>query len=373
MLDPFPGSSDRKGRGDMERIRIQIQTKDTYYGSVLQRVLTRHYRGFVVQVTDELGKTTGHFDLRLTDEKEAAKDGVILLVETPAEEDLDERAVPRRLFKYTTARQMAGKLLKLAGEKRGHIIRAGEEGTVYAVAASRGGAGCTTLALALAGELAMAHGAEVLFLSMEQILSGASRPGSAGGTAQDLREHLLRYLDEEAPPDPSPALWRDDRGVYRFTHSAGENPLISLEGDVMTAWVSHVIGSLGITHVVADTGNLLTEASCALIRGAERLLFIVGEEARDRDHLSVLAGEAGMGVYDQIIRIESETEETEGDVEIPDDTGKREESAPPSFRIPREERIDPAGDSGVIDRSGLFGSAVGRLVNRLERERMRED
>ncbi len=350
----------------MESVRVHIKTREEAFGTLLQEVLVRNYRGFVVslEVVDEERGARIPADVILCDEEDLCDEGDVLLVERPSEEVWEEEKDLFRLFRYTDAPAMIDRILAICSLRRGRMIYyspEGREAELFVVLSAHGGSGVTTISRALAKELA--GRAKVLWLTASQI------PEEIGtGDGVTLRDLLFVGCGNDfADWDEMAwgrALVQDTSGVMRIRLPKGENPLLGLTYEATLAFLSLVSRSGRFDYLVADGGAFLTHAVCALAEAADRLLFLRGEGERDRQFLRLLEQYSGRGTPEKLWSLKnyclppSEDAELERKVAILYGYGAEEEEA--VFRIPR----DPEAFEGSRDArpDSLFSAAIAKMT-----------
>ena len=116
------------------------------------------------------------------------------------------------------------------------------------------------------------------------------------GTAGDLLEQ---------------SLWQEEYDVDLLWYESGENPLCGLDRETMAKFLLW-LGSSRFDGIFIDGASRLTPALEAAAEAADQILFLTGEEMRDRNFLNLLKRRGGSGleqktllVYDRYAPTES--------------------------------------------------------------------
>lgn len=315
----------------MEIISLLIRTRDAEYGRILQEVLKRNYRGFLISLEvagadgeeREMDRPRGEtgsgwgIDLCLCD-------GDDLFRETKERgEELGEKAVlltdrpavgARMLFKYAPAREMIGRILALCGEVLHRRIYFDVHGTlkIIGVFAAGGGRGCSTVSEAIARELVRFYRARVLLLSMDQFPQGHRR-GAAGEVG--ARELLYRLVvDRDAAKNAQGqdllwerACWTDAYGVARLYADTDFSVFAGASQGEWQAFLMALAASRRYTHLVVDMGERITPCYFGALGAADRLVFLTEHDGREEDFLAHLMRRGGSGVREKFLPVENHT------------------------------------------------------------------
>jgi hypothetical protein len=136
-----------------------------------------------------------------------------------------------------------------------------------------GGAGASSVALGLAGELSAYRDKKVLYLNFEAFESPRLGTGGRMTDRADMSRFLFAFLGEgkeaNATSDPfrssgspvsaAPYMARDDYGVMRFPPFPGFNRLRELRGAELGRFMRDVVGETGADMVIADWGGGITD------------------------------------------------------------------------------------------------------------------
>lgn len=384
----------------MEIISLRIRTKDEAYGEVLATVLKRNYAGFLITaeslqecVTEEeeaAGQRSGTggwgLDLALCDEKSALEDGEVLLVDSPALENVGEdgqRTVqegPVCLFKYQPAREMIGKILGLCSARmHRQIFRPrGERCRIVGVFSGAGGTGCTAVSLALAQMSARLRGSRPLVVPLGQLPRGGAMAPAAG--VMPVREYIYRTLRDTSDGGESllpAAVACDAFGVGRFAGLAGENPFYRLSGEAMKRMLKEMSGG-DYDRLFLDVGTVLNEASYTVLRAADRLVMLAEDPEEDRLLCEHLRTACGGGVLQKIIPVRNSCRQHGTpaiDKFYEDDEQMEQETWNPAgiqLRIPPEPALETGYSAAlretVFPLEGSFADAVFDLLTLLDRD-----
>jgi hypothetical protein len=142
-----------------------------------------------------------------------------------------------------------------------------------------GGAGTSSMALGLAGEMSAYRGKKTVYLSFEPVEAhglGVSARMAGAGDASGYLFGFVRSLSpgKDGPPAVAPYLARDDFGTRRFRPSAGLNSLHELTGDILVRFIETVCSGVGPDVVVLDWGTMTTGDARVWARASHRTVLV---------------------------------------------------------------------------------------------------
>lgn len=280
----------------MENIVIGIVSADRDYCKALGLSLMSVCDDFIIRYYEtgrfvsEWGSYNGEgeycdsFDLILWDGREIEDTfggKMIYLAEKASQVRQDHREKKFSLYKYCGATAMTSAIFEIYTSLtgRGTAFIKKDAVDLIAVGSWEGGAGCTTVTLAVAQELRRFHGSRILIISLETIES-TSKYFDYVPEVKSIGEYLYRVLPERilSPDRPSPFLEsyvvRDLYGIEAFAPSRGINPVSGLcEGDVQKL-LATIIDSGRYDAVLIDMGTCLTKAAVAVMEMADKICFV---------------------------------------------------------------------------------------------------
>lgn len=288
----------------MENITIALVTDDSRYGRALSRGLQHCNRGFVIDIfgrdrflerwAEEGEAFRDAFDLILWDGEEAEGsgcDGMVRLTEHSAEGDM-------QIGKYLPAGAFTAEIFRAYEACTGRLPagRRSAEISLIAFSSFQGGAGCSTIAMAVGQELAGFFGRRVLYLSLDEVEATGEFmdcPGEVGRIGEYLyrlfhgRQEGLPYLDR--------FLVRDGYGLQAIPPSNGRNPLRDLSRGEMERVMAALMESGQFDAILIDAGTCCCDAGIAALRMADRVCSIVrhAQPRREAAYNSCMRSELG--------------------------------------------------------------------------------
>lgn len=150
---------------------------------------------------------------------------------------------------------------------------------VISVLGLEGGAGASSIALGLAGELSAYRAKNILYLSMEAFESpylGVSAAMSGGSEVSAFMFHFLRAGEgRESIPSALHFISRDDYGVSRFVPTVGLGRLRELSGEALGRFVRELSCDLGADFVFIDWGSCIGEDTAEWMADSSAALFVM--------------------------------------------------------------------------------------------------
>lgn len=315
----------------METIRVQILMGDEDYGSALGEALKRSYGGFIIYLGqgnsagEKKEKAIGEADIVLFDDMRRKSDRCVYLVEKPSQVDEEKHIY----YKYDTGRNLANNVLSSYSRMVGRriIYSSKKNPFLLGIHSASGGSGSTSVALAMCQELQRFRGLNTLYISMDEFDS-AQGYFSCGGT-KGMRDYLYYVIaeEEERYSFIEEYLRFDDYGVEAFNSFSGRNPLADLTENEFRAFLSVIFASGRYDAILFDCGNNTFESSLCAMRIADKLLFIKGEDGRDKPYLTYLQHRCSEDVWEKMMSVVNLHEELTENLhdEKKEDAGEAEE------------------------------------------------
>lgn len=272
-------------------LKIILITTDADYAAAFAEAVAATQRGFIVCV-----EKTRKSGLAV-----AGKSGDAVLLTDMKDGEL-ALAVPHTAVRLSVPHESAGtperqlSVNKYAG--CGHICSAvrrscpgmhgpgnGDTGRntdggtiVISLLGIEGGAGTSSIALGLAGELSAHRGRKVMVLSFETFespyLGAGPRMRGSGDVADFLFGFLRTGIGEQTRLQAAPYLWRDDNGVIRFMPSIGTNRLCELTGAFRERFVDAVAAEVRPDVILLDMGSCIDADAREWMRASASVIFV---------------------------------------------------------------------------------------------------
>ena len=280
----------------MENIKIGIVSADQDYSkalglslmSVCDDFIIGYYdtRHFISEWNAYKGDDTYNeqFDIILWDGKEVADTycgNIILLAEKASLVKMDFDAKKFSLYKYCGAAAMTASIFEvytcLTG--RGTVFIRKDKVNLIAFGSWEGGAGCSTITLAVAQEMRRFRGSRVLVISLETVES-TLKFFEYVPELKCIGEYLYRVLPEETitgervTPFIDSYIVRDLYGIEAFAPSKSKNPLVDLEKLEIQKFIASLIDSGRYDAILIDMGTCLTNAAMAAMEMAGKTCFV---------------------------------------------------------------------------------------------------
>ena len=367
----------------MENIFVAIVTWDKEYGRSLSLAMLSICRGFIIRIFDaeEFLEENRDFDIVLWDGEEAKNSyggRIVYLAEKPSE--VARNMVESRycLYKYASATSMVASIFEiyeaLTGRRAVNLKR--QDVRIFAFTSSKGGAGCTTMAMAAAQEFCRFQGKRVLYLSFEELDSSGSyfpQNPTAKSTAVYLYELFNKmhgvYGSKNGQRQNTPFLDRymvkDDFGVETFAVSRGRNPLRELTVDELHKFTASLIDSGRFDVIIMDIGQWLSKTAIKCMEIAEKICFVTEtakKAMREQQYVSHIITHCGEQVEEKFIRIVNGTKE----LRDMDDIKKKEDYVHENtLDICRCDSFVREDDSVKIFLEGMFGNNISELSEKM--------
>ena len=320
----------------MENLSLAIVTEDREYGKALGLAMLNTCSSLVIKLfyKDEFFRQRkrfysgaedevfrGQFGLILWDgeEAETVYGGNIVLLSGKLFMAVKDFSRSRFcLYKYSPAQGLVSSLFEiysfLTGKRVVNIRR--QKVHMLAFVACSGGAGCTSLAMAVGQELCRFQGKRVLYLSFEEIEStgGFIRcPAGVRGAGVYLY-HLFKggrgtsgrgFYEKKGHPFLESYLVRDDFGLEAFAPTGGRNPLRELTLEELGLFIASLIDCGRYDILLMDLGNCISKTGIACIEMAEKICLVGKgdqQEPREVPYLQHLICRCGQEVTDRMVK-----------------------------------------------------------------------
>jgi hypothetical protein len=289
-------------------MRLALITDDAEYATAFTEAVAATQRGFAVCVTGGGSVRSGAAggDVRIVDVARLSREGrardALRDPDAPSHADADVLEIAAEgggaavsVDKYAGCARICAEARAAYSAARG-LADFAPGGNVCGGAALvsfvgvDGGAGASSLALALAGELSAYRGKKTLYLSFEMFESPFLGVGGRVAPKGDMPGFLFAFLQggDGAGVSAGPYVARDDYGVMRFPPSRGLNRLRELDDAELGRFLSSVTGETAPDFVVMDWGSGLSAASAGYVKASAFTVLV----AR---HGGVKAGAGGDG------------------------------------------------------------------------------
>ena len=280
----------------MENITVGIVSSDQNFAKALGLSLMSVCDDFIIRYYDTRlfisdwnaykgdGTYSEQFDIILWDGKEVADTycgNIILLVEKASMVKMDFDRRRFSLYKYCGAVALTASLFEiytcLTG--RGTVFIRKDKVSLIAFGSWEGGAGCSTITLAVAQEMRRFRGNRVLVISLETVESTSKFFGYVP-ELKCIGEYLYRVLPDEAitgekvTPFIDSYIVRDLYGIEAFAPSKSKNPLVDLDKLEIQKFIASLIDSGRYDAILIDMGTCLTDAAMAVVEMAGKTCFV---------------------------------------------------------------------------------------------------
>ncbi len=214
-----------------------------------------------------------NFDLLITDTKKVLdfiEEDVIHIMYIS--EDREKCKTENILYKYSNMTEAADKIFEVCGKKRGVPFEtvqaeANAKCMIYAVTASKGGIGASSVAVGIAKDFALAGSKNVLYLSIgawhcerRYFMPSSEMPQG------NLREYLyeIKYAKKPFYENKTSYFSRDLYGIYSFNTTTFENILMDLSIDDFEIFLMKLRATGLFDVIIFDIGACASEyADCA--------------------------------------------------------------------------------------------------------------
>jgi len=299
----------------MENISLLIITDEKEYGKALATGIINVCRNFMIKVMNwkEFFDESQYekYDLILWDGTEASEaygDKILLLSSDPANivRNFQERKFC--LYKYSNARVIVSTLLDIYSFLTGKcaVNLQHRDVQLLAFTSAAGGAGTTTLAMAVGQELIRFRGKKVLYLSFEEMESTGEYmecPPGIKGVGVYLY-HLFKK--NKGKPFIESYIVHDGFGIESFAPTRGRNPLRNLSCDELNLFLSSLVESGRYDAILMDLGNNICDMDLLCMDIASKICFVSTgriSSIRETQYLQYLMCSCGEKIIDKVIKV----------------------------------------------------------------------
>ena len=380
----------------MENLSLVIVTDDREYGRALGQAMLHlcsqifvHIIGkeeFFLKRREAYGDEAERryiesADMILWDghEAEGAYGGrIVLLSDKPAMAVKNFAEKKFCIYRYSPAQTIIASLFEiysfLTGRKAVNIRR--QTVNVLAFSSWSGGAGCTTVAMAVAQELCRFRGKRVMYISLEEVESTGefieSPPGVKG--AGVYLYHLFktsslrvsdRIEDGRGYPIMESYIVRDGFGLEAFAPTRGRNPLKSLSDEEMDIFIASLIDSGRYDVIIMDLGNCISGISVSCMEIAEKICFVSrsgDKSGREEQYLQYLMCICGEGIVEKILKAENMADNEAG---AQDASGENQGMLETASYIGKTSAALRQENVRRIFLDGKFGNSIRALTEKL--------
>ncbi|MDO4176162.1 MAG: hypothetical protein Q4D99_01625 [Bacillota bacterium] len=375
----------------MENLKLAIVSEDLAYNRALAMSIASSCRNlsvdtfsskaFVKAWSEYEGKGTYYdrYDVILWAGDEISDsygDNIVYLADKASLTNKDYANNRFCIYRYSTAHTIIAAIFDIYSHLTGRnaFFMKKSNTRLLGFASSRGGSGCTTVAMAVGQELCRFHGKKVMYLTMEDVES--TECFAAGGTvAKSVGEFLYRLLGREgiAPgceagkiPFLESYVVSSVFGIEAFAPTRGKNPLRELKADDMQKFLATLMDCGRYDAIVLDLSSCLTEAGIAAMRLADKICFTAkaGDlRYREDNYFSQVICCGGEETMGKMIKVENMYILPEGqemnDVKSPyNETVEMISTKAYLRRFTRNHRVN--GDDIMLE--GGFGEDIARLT-----------
>ena len=369
----------------MENIVIGIVSADQDYAkalglsllSVCDDFLIKYYEtnNFISDWNER--DITDQFDLILWDGREVEDTyggKLILLAEKASLVKKDFHEKNFSLYKYSGASAITSELFEIYSclTGRGTVFIRKDTVSLIAFGSWEGGAGCTTVTLAVAQELCRFHGDRILIVSLETIESTSKHFGYVP-EIKSIGEYLYRVLPEAIISDDADTektapffesyIVKDLYGIEAFAPSRGKNPLSELTEEDIQKFIATVIDSGRYDAVLIDMGTCLSKAAVAVMEMANKICFVTKTAQvtrREEMYLGHIMYCTGEDTLSKAVRLTNMVKEDSGAVGEDDKNYVNERASARAFEFSVTE-YEPE----QIMLEGAFGEDISKLALQL--------
>ncbi len=365
------------GGMDLKQLMVRAELEDREYAEALREAIAIRYREIcVVGEGEEADIVLGERDM-----PESGNEHFVLISEDSGKVRKLKSKKLHAVEKYESISDIAQAIILAASEIPGLSFGGFPEGgslrkiEILGFFSASGGCGTTSIALGSAQYLRRFEGKRPLFLSMECFPSVSGfMNDSEEESIRDIENYVYRWRKgEKAAESPEIFMLSDIFGVWTFRSGRGINPLTTMTGKEIVAFLHNPVINKKFDSIVIDFGTTVSDAALELMKCCNRLYFVSMSERNEKREEScfsyIRAKETELkGVRRIINRCTASSEEKEGD-ENRGGTGVEERRLdlddgrhckeirifedPVSFRkLTEDERVTP------IDIDGVFGMGI---------------
>ncbi len=191
------------------------------------------------------------------------------------EEEGDETLI----YAYEGARETAARLAILAGDASGERIRLGEEDEmpeIVSVISQRGGAGASSIALAISSLIPVMYGEKALYINYGPFGRKAGEDAVTGGVSPELNR-LLYYMAGGREFSLEPFI-EEERGWGLLKTGGFNTRYSSLTADFLKIIGRKAGDEWGASYIIVDVGTRLDKNSMDILKMSAAVVEISCEE-----------------------------------------------------------------------------------------------
>ena len=279
-------------------------------------------------------------------------------------------------YKYSSLLEIADKIISKAHRWNHKEVSSVsmKKCSIYAVCASKGGVGCSSIAVGIARDFALPGNQKVLYISIGDI--HGERFFFDQKAEGNIKEYIYEYLYGSGPfYEKRDCYFNSDLyGVKSFNTSSWKNRFNELNAGELSGIIGEIASEDMFDRIIVDTGNVRNEISAQIKEMADRIIYVEG--CYDTALESELKNEDYNKYMDKIISVKnfmpsvdrSLDDFFEDDFEENDESEAAEKSKAEleNIYIVKDDKAFSVTDGIIdIDISGDFGKGIRQLISRL--------
>lgn len=279
-------------------------------------------------------------------------------------------------YKYSRLLEIADKIVSKAHRwNHKEVSSVGmKKCSIYAVCASKGGVGCSSIAVGIARDFALPGNQRVLYISIGDIHE--ERLFFEQKAEGNLKEYIYEYLYGSGPfYDKRESYFNSDLyGVKSFNTSSWKNRFNELNVGEFSGILNAITSEDIFERIIVDVGTVRNELSAQIKDVADRIIYVEG--CYDTALESELKNEDHNKYMDKIISVKnfmpsvnrSLDDFFEDDFEESDEPKAAEKSKAEfgDIHIIKDDKAFSLADGIIdIDISGDFGKGIRQLISRM--------
>lgn len=266
----------------MENIKILLVTKDFEYAEAMCSCVRHSNYNINLSFAESLDEA-GKYDMYIIDGyKETKFNGVCVYLTEQRTSEKDNC-----IYKYSKLSHIVMRSIEIYQKSTGMCVNTVDGSgscKVYLIFAAKGGVGCSSIAMGIANDFAIAAGEEVLYVSTG-ILAQELQFFSAAYD-RNIREYLYKTIyDDENNIDLY--LSKNENGVYAFNTATTENEIYKLTHKEFTKFLNTILKSGRFDKVIIDGGNYSGQLQSYLISVADNKIFVQTEKSGNFESMFV--------------------------------------------------------------------------------------
>ncbi|MBQ0079277.1 MAG: hypothetical protein KBS66_05220 [Eubacterium sp.] len=384
----------------MENLNIAIVTDDKEYGRAAGLAILNVCRSLVINIfskeefaaagekytyASDSGRVFSGFDLILWEgagSEQVISPVLVQLVDKPSLTFAPAEGERYRIYKYSPAQRMVSDIFEIYGRITGrrpvNIMRRGVH--LLGFASSVGGAGCTTLAMAVAQEMSRFHDKRVFYISLEELESTGEFIKTHVGMRtlsyylynlfkdRKMKGLIVRDGNHQFRPFMESYVIRDDFGVEAFQPTKGRNPLVDISSEEICVFIESIMNCGRYDVIIVDTGCGLSEAAVTCLEMAEKITYVTGpgnHVQRETNSIQYLMCVAGEDMARKMIKVVNKSKNSAMEAFFAGDDAGRCDIVDTALEI--EETVVSVRENQVtkILLDGAFGQSINTLTEKI--------